>query len=162
MVHEAVPREPVVLTNALTMRLFPKVELHRHPEGSFALPTLHRIARRNGLKVPADSDEFRSPVQFPVDSETDFLRFLSLFRNDWYRSREDIAYIVHDSVSEMRNDGLYFIELRFSREHIAMQNGFDRVERTRLVIAAAGRTAVAARIEIRYLITFNRAKQTQE
>ncbi len=162
MRHEAVAHEPVVLTNAQTMRSFPKIELHRHLEGSFALPTLHRIARRNGLEVPADFGEFRSLVQFPVDSEPDFLKFLSLFRNDWYRSLEDVAQIVHDSVMEMRRDGLYYIELRFSPEHFALQNGFDRVETTRLVIAAADRAAAAAGIEIRYLITFNRAKQKQE
>ncbi len=162
MRQAAATHAPVALTDAETMRSFPKVELHRHLEGTFALPTLHRIARRNGLAVPADFSEFCALVQFPADSEPDFLRFLSLFRNDWYRSLEDVAQIVHDSVTEMRNDGLYYIELRFSPEHFALHNGFDRVETTRLVIAAADKAADAAGIEIRYLITFNRAKQNQD
>ncbi len=162
MRRETITREPGVLASRPVMHSFPKVELHRHLEGTFALPTLHRIARANGLDVPADFDDFRALVQFPADSEPDFLKFLSLFRNDWYRSLDDVEQIVHDSVADMRTDGLFYIELRFSPEHFALHNGFDRIETTRTVISAADEAADEAGIEIRYLITFNRAKQNQD
>lgn len=151
-----------VLANYEVMRSFPKVELHRHLEGTFALATLHRMALRNGLDVPTDFGSFRELVQFPVDSEPDFLKFLSLFRNTWYRSLDDVTEIVHDSVAEMADDGIFYIELRFSPEHFADHNGFDRVETTRAVIAAADAAAASVGFDIRYLITFNRSKQTQD
>ena len=62
------------------LRSFPKVELHRHLEGTFSLPTLHQMALRNGLPFPEELGEFRKRVQFPKDSDPDFLKFLSLFK----------------------------------------------------------------------------------
>lgn len=143
------------------MRSFPKVELHRHLEGTFALPTLHRIALDNKLPYSKDFDEFKKAVQFPRDSEPDFLTFLSKFKNDWYRTHQDIHDIVRDSVLDFASDGLFFIELRFSPEHFAFHNSFDRLEITRLVMDAATKAAEETGVLIRYLITFNRAKQDQ-
>jgi adenosine deaminase len=143
------------------MKDFPKIELHRHLEGTFALPTLHRIAQANGLPYSANFGEFKKAVQFPRDAEPDFLLFLSKFKNDWYRSHEDVYAIVHDSVATFAADGLFYIELRFSPEHFAFHNNFDRMEITRLVIEAANTAAKETGVRIKYLITFNRAKQDQ-
>lgn len=144
------------------LRAFPKVELHRHLEGTFSLPTLHRMALRNGLPYPDDIDSFRAMVQFPKDSEPDFLKFLSLFKNDWYRSLDDVAEITAGSIAEISRDGVFYIELRFSPEHFAYHNGFDRREVTRTVVSAADAAAREHDIEIRYLITFNRSKQKED
>jgi adenosine deaminase len=143
------------------MREFPKIELHRHLEGTFALPTLHRIAQKNGLDYSADFNEFKKAVQFPRDSEPDFLTFLSKFKNDWYRSHQDVWDVVYDSVRGFVDDGLFYIELRFSPEHFSFHNDFDRMEITRLVIDAANKAADETGVRIRYLITFNRGKQDQ-
>lgn len=143
------------------MRSFPKVELHRHLEGTFALNTLFRISEKNKVGRSSDFAEFKKQVQFPRDSKPNFLEFLSKFYNDWYRSHEDVYDIVHDSVCEMASDGIFYIELRFSPEHFALHNDFDREEITRLVIKAANEAAQESGIHIRYLITFNRSKQDQ-
>ncbi|AFG38889.1 adenosine deaminase [Spirochaeta africana] len=149
------------LVNKSIMKHFPKVELHRHLEGTFALETLFRIARQNNIGLSDDFAEFKTQVQFPRDSEPDFLTFLSKFRNDWYRSHQDVYDIVHDSVAEMAEDGIHYIELRFSPEHFSHYNNFDREEITRLVIQAANTAAKEAGFTIRYLLTFNRSKQDQ-
>ena len=143
------------------MKHFPKVELHRHLEGTFCLPTLFRIAKKNKLDLSHNFDEFKKQVQFPRDSKPDFLTFLSKFRTDWYRSLKDIEDIVYDSVYEMSQDGLFYIELRFSPEHFALQNNFDRMKITKLVIHTANQAATDAGFVIRYLLTFNRSKQDQ-
>lgn len=148
-------------TDKTVMKNFPKIELHRHLEGTFAVPTLHRIAMKNELDYSPKIDEFKKAVQFPRDSEPDFLTFLSKFKNDWYRSHQDIWDIVHDSVREFRDDGLFYIELRFSPEHFSLHNDYDRMEITRLVIDAANKAASEVGVRIRYLITFNRGKQDQ-
>jgi adenosine deaminase len=115
----------------------------------------------NGLPYSTDFDEFKTAVQFPRDSEPDFLKFLSKFKNDWYRSHQDVYDVAHDSVLDFADDGLFYIELRFSPEHFALQNDFDRMEITRLVVQACNDAAGEIGLEIRYLITFNRAKQDQ-
>lgn len=150
------------LLDRSVMTAFPKIELHRHLEGTFHVPTLHRIAMANGLPLPDELEAFREAVQFPRDSEPDFLKFLSKFRNDWYRSKQDVYDIAFESVRDFANDGLFYIELRFSPEHFAFHNDYDRMEITRLVISAADTAAKEADVRIRYLITFNRGKQNQD
>mgnify|MGYP006275157325 CR=1 FL=1 len=148
------------ITDEATLRAFPKVELHRHLEGTFELNTLHQMAMKNGLDLPEEMAEFKKAVQFPKDSEPDFLKFLSKFRVDWYRTLDDIFDIAYASVLDMANDGIFYIELRFSPEHFALQNDFDRKIVTKLIVRAANEAAREAGIYLRFLITFNRMKQT--
>ncbi len=143
------------------MLAFPKIELHRHLEGTFHLPTLLKVAQRNKLPVPETLEEFKPLVQFPKDSDPDFLRFLSFFKNDWYRSLNDVEEIAYSSVKQFSTDGIFFIELRFSPEHFAFHNGFDRAEVARLVMDAGNAAAKEEGFGIKYLITFNRGKQEQ-
>jgi adenosine deaminase len=145
-----------------TLADFPKVELHRHLEGSFPAARLHELSLKNGLPLPRDFEAFKKEVQFPADSEPDFLAFLAKFKNDWYDSLEDVDFIAYHSVRELVRDNIFFIELRFSPEHFSLKNDFDRVEVTRLIIAAGDRAAREAGLHIRYLLTFNRNKQSCE
>ncbi len=148
-------------TDKRIMKEFPKVELHRHIEGAFALPTLHRIAMKNKLDYSSDFSEFKKAVQFPRESEPDFLTFLSKFNNQWYRSHEDVYEVVHDSVLQFADDGLFYIEMRFSPEHFALHNDFNREEITRLIVEASNTAAATTGVRMKYLITFNRGKQDQ-
>ena len=150
------------LTDKSIMKHFPKVELHRHLEGSFPIKTLHKIALKNKLDMPKDIKTFRERVQFPKDSKPDFLTFLAKFRNDWYKSHKDISNITYQSVKTFKKDGLFYIELRFSPEHFSFLNGFNRKEITELVISSANKAAEEDGIIIKYLLTFNRNKQSQE
>lgn len=144
------------------LKNFPKVELHRHLEGTFHLPTLHEISLRNKIEAPKDFAEFKNFVQFPKDSPPDFLKFLSKFKNNWYRSFEDVRQITYNSVRAMDQEGIFYSELRFSPEHFCLHNNFNRMEVTRLVIETALEAAKEAKFTLKFLITFNRAKQTEE
>lgn len=143
------------------MQQFPKIELHRHLEGSFSPEALYSIAHRNKLGYPEDFRSFKDQVQFPRNSRPDFLKFLSKFKNDWYRSLDDVYFITYESVKESADDGLLYLELRFSPEHFALVNHFDRQEVTKLVIEAGNKAAQETGLWIQYLITFNRGKQDQ-
>ncbi len=142
------------------LKHFPKVELHRHLEGAFPVDKLYQLSLKNNLGRPKDFEEFKKEVQFPRDSSPDFLAFLTKFRTDWYRSLEDVDFITYHSVKDLVEDGLYYCELRFSPEHFALENDFDRGEITRLIVKAGNRAASETGLTIRYLLTFNRSKQT--
>jgi adenosine deaminase len=144
------------------MRQFPKIELHRHLEGSFPLDFLYEMAKRNGISVPKDIREFKEQNQFPKNGEPDFLLFLSKFKNDWYRSMQDVYDIAYHSVKQFTNDGIFYIEMRFSPEHFALQNNFDRLEVAQTVIEASNKAAQEEGFYIKYLITLNRGKQVAE
>jgi adenosine deaminase len=139
---------------------FPKVELHRHLEGAFPVDKLHHLSLKNNLDRPRDFEDFKREVQFPRDSSPDFLAFLTKFRNDWYRSLDDVYFIAYHAVKELVGDGLLYCELRFSPEHFASVNDFDRREITRLIVEAGNKAACETGLHLRYLLTFNRSKQT--
>ena len=147
------------LLDKKVMRLFPKAELHRHLEGTFPVGRLFELSLKNNLDRPRDFEAFRREVTFPKDSSPDFLAFLSKFRNDWYRSHDDVYFITYHSVRDLVEDGLFYCELRFSPEHFCLENDFDRAEITRLIVAAGNRAAEETGIRLRYLLTFNRSKQ---
>jgi adenosine deaminase len=150
------------LLQRAVMEDFPKVELHRHLEGTFPVEKLHQLSLKNNLERPRDFESFKKEVQFPKDSRPDFLTFLTKFRNDWYRSLDDVYFITYYSVKELVRDGLYYCELRFSPEHFALENDFDRLQVTKLIVQAGNAAAKDVGLEIRYLLTFNRSKQTSE
>jgi adenosine deaminase len=142
------------------LKHLPKVELHRHLEGTFPVDKLHELSLKNNLERPRDFEAFKKEVQFPKDSSPDFITFLTKFRNDWYRSFEDVRFITYHSVRSLVEDGLYYCELRFSPEHFSLENDFDRTEITRLVVEAGNQAAGETGVRIRYLLTFNRSKQS--
>ena len=148
------------LLDKKVMQRFPKVELHRHLEGTFPVGRLFELSLKNNLDRPQDFEAFRREVTFPKDSSPDFLAFLSKFRNDWYRSHDDVYFITYHSVRDLVEDGLFYCELRFSPEHFSLENDFDRAEITRLIVAAGNRAAEETGLNLRYLLTFNRSKQT--
>jgi adenosine deaminase len=147
------------LLQRAVMEQFPKVELHRHLEGTFPVEKLYQLSLKNNLERPRDFGSFKKEVQFPKDSSPDFLTFLTKFRNDWYRSLDDVYFITYHSVKELVRDGLTYCELRFSPEHFALENDFDRSQVTELIVQAGNTAAKETGLEIRYLLTFNRSKQ---
>ena len=150
------------LLDKTVLQQFPKVELHRHLEGTFPVAKLHHLSLKNNLDRPRDFEDFKREVQFPKDSSPDFLAFLTKFRNDWYRSLDDVYFIAYHSVKELVGDGLLYCELRFSPEHFALENDFDRREVTRLIVEAGNKAARETGLHLRYLLTFNRSKQTPQ
>lgn len=150
------------LKNTDILREFPKIELHRHLEGTFDLEVLHRIALKNGLEVPQSFQDFQTDNQFPRDSEPNFLLFLSKFKTDWYRTHQDVYDIAYSSVKNIVKEGIFYIELRFSPEHFSLQNNFNRLDITKLVIEAGNTAAKETGLRIKYLITLNRGKQTAD
>jgi adenosine deaminase len=141
---------------------FPKIELHRHLEGAFDLETLFRIAQKNKLDVPGDFSGFKKAFQFPKDSAPDFHLFLSKFKSNWYRSLDDIYDLTYESVKTFRDDGLFYIELRFNPESFAVFNNFDREEVIGLVIEAGNKAAEETGVRLKYLITFNRGQREED
>jgi adenosine deaminase len=141
---------------------FPKVELHRHLEGTFPIDSLFQMSLKNNLSVPKTFDAFKEAFQFPRDSKPDFLLFLSKFKNFWYKSLDDISFITHDSVTAFKEDNLKYIELRFSPEHFSDVNNFDRLTVINLVMESAKAAAKSQNIMIRFLLTFNRNKQNED
>jgi adenosine deaminase len=144
------------------LKQFPKIELHRHLEGTLDLVKLHEIAQKNDLDVPGNLEDFKNFYHFPKESKPDFLAFISKFQINWFKTLEDISTISYQSVKNLKEDGIFFIELRFAPHYFARQNNFDPIDITKLIVKNANRAAKDINIQIRYIITFSRRTQTPE
>ncbi|MFX1357513.1 MAG: adenosine deaminase [Promethearchaeota archaeon] len=144
------------------LKQFPKIELHRHLEGTLDLDILYQIAQKNGIYVPDNLKDFKDSYHFPKASKPDFLAFINKFQINWFKTLEDISTISYESVKNLKEDGIFFIELRFAPHYFARQNNFDPIDITKLIIKSANRAAQEIDIHIRYIITFSRRTQTSE
>jgi len=148
---------------SISYHTLPKVELHRHLEGSMRWQTLLAMARANKVDAPFRNEaDFRKHVQCSADDPRDLLSFLSKFRNDWYASIEDVYQVAHEAVEDAVRDRVIYLELRFSPAHYAAQTGFALDDVIRAVLSGAGDAAKGTDTDLRFIVTLSRNKQSLE
>ncbi len=146
--------------NRANLLKMPKIEVHRHLEGTYPIQSLFKMAKKNKLDVPGDIESFKKAFQFPKNHKPDFLLFLSKFKKFWYKSMEDISSITHDSVLSLADENLFYIELRFNPLHFTELTGLDPSEVTQTIINSSNNAASRTGLQIRFILTFNRGVQT--
>src|ERR687897_43518 len=99
-----------------TYRAIPKVELHRHLEGSLRLDTMVDIAQKHGIEIPEDVLRLSTMVQVQEEDKFTFQNFLSKFNTlrMFYRSPDAIHRITREAVEDAAKDNVKYMELRFT------------------------------------------------
>jgi adenosine deaminase len=105
----------------------PKVELHRHLEGSLRLRTLLEIARMGGITVPVNTGPLSSLVQIQKTEPYTFQNFLAKFSTLrlFYRSPEVIDRITREAIEDAANDNVRYLELRFTPVALSRAENFS-------------------------------------
>lgn len=120
---------------------FPLLDLHRHLDGSVHLQTILDLGRKHNLALPAwDLEGLRPHVQ--VDEiQPDIMEFIARFK--WmigvlvdYDACERIAY---ENILDAKNEGIDYIELRFSPVFMASAHHLDPAEVCAACAAGAAR-----------------------
>jgi len=104
----------------------PKIDLHRHLEGSLRLQTLSEIAMEHGIDLPSyDIEQLRPYVQV-TDDYPDFHRFLEKFRllRRFYTSKEAVQRITREAIIDATEDNIRYLELRFNPVALSRAQGF--------------------------------------
>jgi adenosine deaminase len=135
----------------------PKVELHRHLEGSLRLDTLLEVARTHGITIPRNFD-LRSMVQMQKHDPLTFTTFLSKFQTLrlFYLSPEIIQRITREAIADAALDRVRYMELRFSPMALARAQNFPLNEVMDWVIESAHQAAKDYNIIIRLIASVNR------
>ena len=141
-----------------TLFQLPKIDLHRHLEGSLRLSTLADIAHQHGVDLPSMSLEELRPYVQVVDDPPDFLSFLAKFRllRRFYSSREAVERIAYEAVADAAADNVHYLELRFSPVALALNQGFDFVDVVDWVILAVDQAQVDHNIQVKLIVLTNR------
>ncbi len=105
----------------------PKVDLHRHLEGSIEPEVLIAVAKKHGLPLPAYTvEELRPHIQITPTDKT-LLDFLKKFEpiGPVFKDREVIADLTHGAIGDANKDNVKYLELRYSPQYMAKAHNLD-------------------------------------
>ena len=119
----------------------PKVELHRHLEGSLRLNTLIQLAQKHDQELPATTPEALSPyaqVLEPMESLDAVLAAFDLFQNA-FRSLDAVERITFEAIEDAALDNVALLELRFSPGFMAQPAQLDWDEMMQAILRGVER-----------------------
>lgn len=106
----------------MDLQALPKVELHRHLEGSIRPGTFVELAKETGIDLSRAELRRRTSMK---GEKPGFRRFLSKFElyRGLYPSREWIERVAFEAAEDAKRDGIVHLELRFSPTHFGRRMG---------------------------------------
>jgi adenosine deaminase len=138
-------------------RAFPKVDLHRHLEGSLRLRTLVEVGRSHGLGLP-NTNQLRGLVQIDEGEPLTFENFLSKFQTLrlFYRSPEVIDRVAREAIADAAADNVRYMELRFTPAALSKAENFPFRNVIEWVVTSANEAAREHGIMLRLIVSVNR------
>lgn len=135
----------------------PKVELHRHLEGSLRVPTMMEIVRAHEMDVK-NTGYLRPLVQVEHQEDYTFENFLSKFGTLrlFYKSPDIIRRISWEAVEDAARDNIRYMELRFTPAALSRAEGFPMAQVVNWVIESVHQAADQFQIMVRLIISINR------
>jgi adenosine deaminase len=136
----------------------PKIELHRHLEGSLRLATIQDLAKRESLDLPSSMDQLRPLVQIGPDDPKTPQAFLSKFETlrRVFRTPEIIRRVVTEAIVDAAAENIIYLELHFTPAALAQERGFDLEDIFEWVTEAAQKAAAQEQIQIGLIVSINR------
>ncbi len=142
-------------------RAIPKVELHRHLEGSLRLKTMSEVSRALGLGLPG-TGPLGSMVQVDGNDPYTFTNFLKKFETLrlFYRSPEIIGRITREAISDAAADNIKYMELRFTPVALSRAEKFPLGEVIDWVIEGARQAEKESGLHVGLIASVNRHEST--
>lgn len=112
------------------LRRIPKTDLHVHLDGSLRLSTVVELAKKDGLKLPYETEEeLRAHVFKPsFDSLRDYLACFK-YTTMVMQSPENLERVAYEFAEDNYREGVRYFEVRFAPQlHARMQMGAEGEE----------------------------------
>ncbi len=141
------------------LQALPKVDLHRHLEGSMRIGTLLEFGRKRGLDLPMESEDALAPhVTWQPGQPRSLKHFLTKFHADWYSSYSDVERVSQEAFEDAAASGVIYLELRFSPDHLSRHSGLSPRGCMEAVVEAGMQTAHDAGMMAGFIVTFARER----
>ncbi len=146
-----------------TFRALPKVELHRHLEGSLRLDTMLDVATQHGITIPADVLRLSTLVQIQEEDKLTFQNFLSKFNTLrlFYRSPDVIHRITREAVEDAAKDNVKYMELRFTPVALSRAERFPLHDVIDWVLSSAKDAGETHGVTVRLIASVNRHESAE-
>ncbi len=142
----------------------PKVELHRHLEGSLRLSTMIATAKEFSLDLPYDDvDKLRALVQIQNGDPFTHKNFLSKFQTLrlFYQSPDVIRRIAREVVADAAADNIRYLEIRFTPVALTRIRDFPIAEAIDWVIDSVEGAAEEYGVKTRLIASVNRHESVE-
>ena len=145
-----------------TYRALPKVELHRHLEGSLRLDTMVDVARQHGIVIPDDVIRLSTLVQVQEEDMFTFQNFLSKFNTLrlFYRSPDVIHRITREAIEDAAKDNVRYMELRFTPVALSRAERFPLHDVMDWVVVSTKAAAEQHGVIVKLIASVNRHEST--
>jgi adenosine deaminase len=147
-----------------SMKAMPKIELHRHMEGSLHLGTLAEIARKHKIDLPGyEVDTIRPLVQITDDDETHSRVYLAKFAvlRGFYQSREIIERVAYEAVADAASEHTIYFEMRFTPLALTRAKDFRIADAADWVIDTVEQAGREFGIDVRLIVSMNRNESVE-
>lgn len=144
-------------SSAQRFKSIPKVELHRHLEGSLRLDTLQEIARQYQIVLPGNGN-LQKLVQVHPGEPQNMVNFLSKFQvlRQFYQTPEIIRRVAYEAIADAALDGIRYIELMFTPVALSRMHNYPLDEVIEWVIESTQRASRDFGIQSRLIVSVNR------
>ena len=139
-------------------RVMPKVDLHRHLEGSLRLQTMVDVARQHGITIPVTVVRLSRLVQVQDEDNLTFENFLAKFNTlrMFYRSPDVIDRITREAIEDAAKDNVRYLELRFTPVALSRAERFPMHDVMDWVCESAKNGAKKYGVTVRLIASVNR------
>jgi adenosine deaminase len=147
-----------------TIQAMPKIDLHRHLEGSVRIETLVNVAKEYSIPLADYSVEGLRPfVQLMPDETRNWQHFLSKFHvlRRFYQSPDVIRQITREVVADAAADNVKYLELRFTPQALCNETGCSLYEVVDWVCQSATEAATRYDIQVGLILSMNRHEKVE-
>ncbi|MEA3340084.1 MAG: adenosine deaminase [Chloroflexota bacterium] len=141
------------------LHALPKVDLHRHLEGSLRLQTLAEIAQEHGIDLPSyDIEYLRSFATVTTDEIPDFNLFLAKFAflQRFYPTQAAVERVAYEAVADAAADNIKYLELRFNPAAPTREQDFSLDQVATWVCGAVARAQRDYEISVKLILQIDR------
>lgn len=147
-----------------TVRAMPKIDLHRHLEGSLRLETLLQVAQEYNFDLAEYSlEKLRPHVQVMPDEPRSSRQFLNKFYvlRRFYQSPSIIRRVVRECIADAAADNVRYLELRFTPRALTSVIECTTEEVVSMVCETVDEASIAFDIQVRLILSMNRNESVE-